>query len=230
MQLRGGEETEQGMQQRIISDIETCNQQRDIPPRILLPRRARAGRDLAGRARSATPECDLRARGDRSRPLHPGRLGGPHGCIARPAGSSDWSARLRRLGAARRRYDCGGSRPGAGPHQDRAIVGRGARRAHIWWSSGAGRVLPLLPDRRAEHAQAAAWQLPRLPARRRLCRLQQPVCGGRLRYSACSARILFSATPSSSSPIKSFELLDIAVELLRGAAEARPTQHRKLRL
>jgi hypothetical protein len=119
------------MQQRIISDIETCNQQRDIPPRILLPRRARAGRDLAGRARSATPECDLRARGDRSRPLHPGRLGGPHGCIARPAGSSDWSARLRRLGAARRRYDCRGSRPRTGPHQDRAIMGGGTRRAHL---------------------------------------------------------------------------------------------------
>ena len=66
--------------------------------------------------------------------------------------------------------------PGTGTDQDRAIVGRGARRARIWRSSDAGCVLPLLARSAGRTCTGAARQLPRLPARRRLCRLQQPVC------------------------------------------------------
>jgi transposase len=68
--------------------------------------------------------------------------------------------------------------PGQGPHQDRAIMGGGTRRARIWRSNGARCILPLLARSARRTCRGAARQLPRLPARRRLCGLQQPVCGG----------------------------------------------------
>jgi hypothetical protein len=49
-------------------------------------------------------------------------------------------------------------------------------------------------------------------------------------FSACSARALLSATPSFELSEQELKLLDLAVELLGGAAEARSPQHRELRL
>jgi hypothetical protein len=116
-------------------------------------------------------------------------------------------ARQSGRSAACRRHAGAGARPGTPANQDGPIMGAGQGRATMGRPGAAGRHLSLFARSQRRARAGAARRLQGLPARRRLCRLQQALRAGRTlaaHRGACWAharRKLYDVHAATNSPL-----------------------------